>query len=355
MIDIHEFEQRSSEELNDFILQRKRDLGDDLVILVHHYQRPDVVAYGDLLGDSLKLARLAAEQSHAKHVLFCGVRFMAEAADILTPDHTNVQLSAPSAGCPMADMADEEQAQKAFDAIVRTTGRPPIPVVYMNSSSELKAFCGRNGGLVCTSSNAEKAVRWAMDQGDTVLFFPDEHLGRNTAKTIGLKPEEIALWDRLSDDGELTDAQIADARLVLWKGFCHVHVSLTEQHVHAVRALSPDASIVVHPECPTEVTALVDGVGSTEYIVQYLKQQPAGSEIYVGTEVHMIERMAAEYSDRIIKPLSPGAVCFNMAKTTPAHIACALAEENLGTWGHINVDAAVASDARKALDRMLEI
>ena len=355
MIDIREFEQRSPEELKDFILQRKRELGDDLVILAHHYQRSDVVEYGDLLGDSLKLARLAAEQSHARHVLFCGVRFMAEAADILTPKDTIVQLSAPSAGCPMAAMADEEQAQQAFDAIVRVTGKPPVPVVYMNSTSELKAFCGRNGGLVCTSSNAARAMQWAMDKGSTVLFFPDEHLGRNTANALNLAPQDTVLWDRLSDDGALSDRQIADARVVLWAGFCHVHVSLSSQHVHAVRALSPEARVVVHPECPTEVTSLVDAVGSTEFIIQYLEQQPPGSETYVGTEVHMVERMAATYPDRIIKPLAPGAVCFNMAKTTPAHVACALAEENLGRWGRIGVEPEIAGDARQALDRMLEI
>ena len=355
MIDIRDFEQRSPEDLNDFILQRKRELGDDLVILAHHYQRADVVGYGDFLGDSLKLARLAAEQSHARHVLFCGVRFMAEAADILTPRDTIVQLSAPSAGCPMADMADESQAQQAFDAIARVTGKPPVPVVYMNSTSELKAFCGRNDGLVCTSSNAAKAMQWALDQGSTVLFFPDEHLGRNTAKALNLSPDEVVLWDRLSDDGALTDRQIGDARVVLWSGFCHVHVSLTAQHVHAVRALSPGAHIVVHPECPTEVTSRVDAVGSTEFIIQYLEQQPPGSETYVGTEVHMVERMAAQYQDRSIKHLAPGAVCFNMAKTTPAHVACALAQENLGQWGRIEVDPSIAGDARRALDRMLEI
>jgi len=350
-----DYQSMTPADLTAAIVRRKAEWGSSLVILGHHYQDMAVVGVADHVGDSLKLCRLAAAQREARHVLFCGVKFMAEAADILTPDTTTVQLAAFGAGCPMADMADIPEVTAAYDRISALKGAAPAPVVYMNSSSELKAFCGSRGGVVCTSSNAARIMQWGMDTAGSVLFFPDANLGLNSARALGLPPGQVVVWDRRREDGGLKDKALAEARVVLWNGFCHVHVSFTPKQVEAVRQAFPRAKVVVHPECSPEVTALCDAVGSTEMIIDFLRSQEAGARVYVGTEVHLVERMARDLPRLTVLPLSIGAVCYNMAKTTLAQVALALDPDNLGVRGRVTVDPAVARDARTALDRMLTL
>ncbi len=343
------------DELKEKILIRKQELGDSLVILTHHYQRPEIVEIGDFVGDSFKLAKEAAALSNVKHVIFCGVNFMAEAADILTADEVSVQLAAPTAICPMAEMASVEYAEAAAKRIEKITGKKPIPVVYMNSYADIKAFAGRLGGIVCTSSNAPKAVEWALAQDRPVLFLPDRNLGLNTAAKLGIPRSKIALWDRKSPDGNVSDEELARAEMIVWGGFCHVHVMFKPSHIEAVRRRDPNAKVVVHPECDPDVVDAADANGSTEFIVRYIKDQPSGSTIYVGTEVHLVERLNSEYDDKRILPLWNGGICFNMAKTTLMHISCAIDEKFLGKSGLIRVDSSLAQDAKIALDNMLSL
>jgi quinolinate synthase len=328
--------------------------GETLVILAHHYQRKEVVPFGNFVGDSYYLSKMAAEQEKAEHIVFCGVHFMAESARILCRPEQRVYLPNLRSGCPMADMAAEDQVDDAWEWLgehIDTT--KVIPVSYMNSAATLKAFCGANGGLICTSSNADRAFRWAYDRGERVFFFPDEHLGTNTANNLSIPRDQRVIFDPLNppDNPE----PFKRTKLILWKGFCHVHTNFTAGHVDAVRESYPDVKVVVHPECNEEVVSKADAVGSTAFIVKYVADQPAGSVIAIGTEINLTSRLADEHPDKTIFELSGQncPLCVNMFRTTLGDLAECL--ESLGEKNEIVVDPKIASEARTALARMLEL
>jgi quinolinate synthase len=327
--------------------------GERLVILTHHYQRPDVVAAGDVRGDSFELARAASERRGAEHIVFCGVRFMAEAAAVVARDDQRVYHPDERAGCPLAAFADAEQVERALAAIEKVRGRGSVmPVTYMNSDVEVKALVGEKGGTVCTSSNADSAFRWALEKRPVVLFVPDEHLGRNTASKLGIRDDELVVWDPWRPDGGVSFAELMTATAVLWRGHCHVHTWFRPDQIEAVRRARPDARIYVHPECRREVVRLADGAGSTSYLVRAAAEAPAGSTLYIGTEINLVTRLAMELTDRTILPLGRS-MCPNMYRITLARLRDTL----LGLPGTppVVVDEDVRRGARAALDRMLAL
>ena len=336
------------------IAAQKGRWGEKLVILAHHYQRKEVVPFGDFLGDSYYLSKMAAQQEKAEHIVFCGVHFMAESARILCRPEQRVYLPNLRAGCPMADMANDAQVDDAWDWLGEFMDtKAIIPVSYMNSAANLKAFCGANGGVICTSSNAEKAFKWAYGRGEKVFFFPDEHLGTNTANRLGIPRDERVIYDPL--DPPTDKEAFRKAKLILWKGYCHVHTNFTAQHVDLVRDTYPGVQIVVHPECVESVVDKADAVGSTAFITKYVAEQPAGSVIAIGTEINLTSRLADEYSDKTIFELSGQncPLCVNMFRTTLTDLAETL--EDLGEKNEIRVRPEIARDARLALERMLEL
>jgi quinolinate synthase len=350
----------SAEEAAEAIRAAKSVLGERLVILVHHYQRDDVYQHADLTGDSFKLSRQSAD-ADAEYVVFCGVHFMAESADILSRDDQIVILPDLSAGCSMADMANIDQVEECWDALAAVLGVDPeqrvMPVTYMNSSAALKAFCGRHGGIVCTSTNARAVMEWAYGQRRQVLFFPDQHLGRNTAKAMGIPLAEMVLWRPRLDGGGVGPAALEAARVILWEGHCSVHAIFQPEHVDRIRAARPNIRILVHPECRMEVVDKADVVGSTERIKQTIEEAPAGSEWAIGTEIHMVNRLKEAHPDKFITFLSPTVcMCATMYRIDQPHLAWAL--ENL-VAGHvvnrIAVDPDTARWAKLALDRMLAV
>jgi len=283
------------------------------------------------------------------------VRFMAESAEILRQDQQKVQHPDPEAGCPMADMADIEEVEAAWRALAEVAGADRIvPVTYMNSSAELKAFCGRHGGVVCTSSNAPLAFRWALRRGERIFFFPDEHLGRNTAREVGFPEREIALWDpaRPSDLEGGTRERFRHARLILWKGYCHVHTHFSPEHVARARQAFPGARVIVHPECPQEVVLAADAAGSTDAICRYVGQAASGATIFIGTEINLVGRLAHEHPDKKIYELSRS-LCPNMFRIDLAKLLWTL--DGLGSVNLVRLDPEVKSQARVALERMLEL
>ncbi|MDQ6928390.1 MAG: quinolinate synthase NadA [Actinomycetota bacterium] len=345
-------------QLEDWIAGAKATLDDRLLILGHHYQRDEVMRWADARGDSFGLSRLAAANSTAEYVVFCGVHFMAEAADILTSDHVQVVLPDLNAGCSMADMADLDSVEQAWDELAAVTDIERIvPVTYMNSSAALKAFVGEKGGAVCTSSNARAVVSWALDRGDKLLFFPDQHLGRNTGYDLGFSAADMAVWDPRKDLGGLEEIDVKNATFLLWKGHCSVHQRFTVEHIDAFRAEHPDGLVVVHPECAHEVVEVADQVGSTDYIIKAVEAAPSGSVLGIGTEIHLVHRLAAEHRDKTVVSLDPLVCpCSTMFRIDAPHLAWCL--ENLveGTVvNRITVDTKTAEWARVALDRMLEI
>jgi quinolinate synthase len=347
----------TQEQLESWIGEAKAALGDRLLILGHHYQREEVMRWADARGDSFGLSRLAAG-STAEYIVFCGVHFMAESADILTGGTRHVILPDLNAGCSMADMADLDSVEEAWDALAAVTDIERIvPITYMNSSAALKAFVGRKGGAVCTSSNARAVVTWALSRGDKLLFFPDQHLGRNTGYQLGMGAADMRVWDPKRDLGGLEEVDVKEATLLLWKGHCSVHQRFKVAHVEAFRAEHPDGLVVVHPECSHEVIEVADQVGSTDFIIKAVEAAPAGSVIGVGTEVHLVQRLAAEHPDRTVVSLDPLVCpCSTMFRIDAAHLAWVL--ENLveGTVvNQIKVDGETAEWARVALERMLEI
>jgi quinolinate synthase len=340
-------------ELIDRIKAIKKEQGERLLILTHHYQRREIVDLGDYKGDSFDLSQKAAANDAAHNIVFCGVHFMAESADILSQPHQTVQIPDDNAGCPMADMADIVNVERAWEELLPIVGPDTIiPIVYMNSDSELKAFCGRNGGLVCTSSNSGSAMEWGFKRGNKILFFPDQHLGRNTGNQMGISADEMIVWDPDKPLGGNTQEKIKAARLILWNGFCHVHTSFRPEHIRDMKEKYPDAKVIVHPECPEEVVALADATGSTSYIVKYVDNSPPGSTILVGTEIHLIERLNAEYSDREVLPLYRSK-CPNMFKINLENLLWTL--ENLGKVNIVEVPEDIKEDAKKALNRMLTL
>jgi quinolinate synthase len=339
----------------------KDSLGSRLMILGHHYQRDEVMRWADCRGDSFGLSRLAA-RSEAEFVVFCGVHFMAESADVLTSPEQKVILPDLNAGCSMADMADLESVEEAWDSIAEVTDIDAVvPITYMNSSAALKAFVGRQGGAVCTSSNARAVVTWALRRrgGDDVkvLFFPDQHLGRNTAFQLGYAAESTAVWDPRSVLGGLDDLTVKEARFLLWKGHCSVHQRFRPEHIKAFRESHPDGTVIAHPECSHEVVALADEAGSTDYIIAAVNRAPAGSVIAVATEIHLVQRLAAEHPDRSVVSLDPLICpCSTMFRIDASHLCWVLEELVAGrVVNQICVDDDVAEWARVALQRMLDI
>ncbi|MGZ4448975.1 MAG: quinolinate synthase NadA [Nocardioides sp.] len=343
----------------------KEALGDRVFVLGHHYQRDEVIEFADVTGDSFKLAREAAARPDAEYIVFCGVHFMAESADILTSPAQQVILPDLAAGCSMADMARLRQVEDAWDALTEAgVADAVVPVTYMNSSADIKAFCGRHGGAVCTSSNAEVALEWAFDQkpdvagGAKVLFLPDQHLGRNTAVLqMGLTLDDCVVWDPHRPHGGLTPEQLRDAKMILWKGHCSVHGRFTPEVVDELRATIPDVQVLVHPECRHEVVLKADLVGSTEFIITTIEAAPAGSSWAIGTELNLVKRLAAAHPDKRITFLDKTVCyCSTMNRIDLPHFVWAMESLVAGTVvNRIEVDAETERWALVALQRMLDL
>lgn len=337
----------------------KAALGDRVFVLGHHYQRDEVIQFADVTGDSFKLAREAAARPDAEFIVFCGVHFMAESADILTSDAQRVVLPDLAAGCSMADMAVLEQVEQCWDLLSDLgIADDVVPVTYMNSSADIKGFVGRNGGVVCTSSNAKRALDWAYAQGEKVLFLPDQHLGRNTAVLeMGYSLDDCVLYDPHKPNGGLTDQQLRDAKMILWRGHCSVHGRFTLENVQAMREQVPGVNILVHPECRHEVVTAADYVGSTEYIIKKLDAAEPGSAWAVGTELNLVRRLAAAHPDKQVMFLEKTVCyCSTMNRIDLPHLVWALEELVAGRVpNQITVDPDTAHHARVALDQMLAL
>lgn len=352
MILPEEYQGLEETELKRRIQAVKDEIGDDLVILGHHYQRDDVYNFADFTGDSFKLARDAATKSNAKYIVFCGVHFMAEAARIVASKDQRVFLPDLDAGCPMADLAEIAEVEYAWESLSKVTDVSKIvPITYMNSTAAIKAFCGKHGGIVCTSSNSGKLFEWAFKNGEKIFFMPDEHLGRNTARALGFEGEKVALWKRLEEKGGLTSEQVEKSKVIVWNGFCHVHTFFTTDHVKEARKKHSGAKIIVHPECKEDVVKISDASGSTEQIRKYVEGSEKGSTIIVGTELNMVGRLAAQNTDKTILPLARS-ICPNMFKISLNDLCWTL--ENLGKVNEIIVNPEVAKHAKAALQRMLD-
>ncbi|WP_067478453.1 quinolinate synthase NadA [Actinomadura hibisca] len=337
----------------------KAALGDRVFVLGHHYQRDEVIQFADVTGDSFKLAREAAARPDAPYVVFCGVHFMAESADILTAPHQQVVLPDLAAGCSMADMATFDQVEECWEVLEEAgIADEVVPVTYMNSSADIKAFVGRRGGVVCTSSNAKRALDWAYAKGKKVLFLPDQHLGRNTAVLeMGFELDDCVVYNPHRPDGGLTRAQMADAKMILWRGHCSVHGRFSKASVDDVRARVPGVNVLVHPECQHEVVLAADLVGSTEYIIKTVEAAPAGSSWAIGTELNLVRRLATEHPDKNVMFLDK-AVCFcsTMNRIDLPHLVWSLEALVRGeVVNRIQVDEETAHYARAALDQMLAL
>jgi quinolinate synthase len=362
----HKYAELNEEQLCAGIRAFKRRLGARLVILGHHYQQDDVIQFADFTGDSLKLSQIAAEQHDAEFIVFCGVHFMAESADILTSDRQQVILPDLSAGCSMADMAHIDQVEECWPVLAEHAGLPLTPITYVNSSAAVKAFVGRHDGACCTSSNAKLVLEWALhgatpggpaDAGHKVIFLPDQHLGRNTAFALGWPLESMAVWNPRQPLGGLTFEQIRRARFFLWKGHCSVHQLFTPEQVDGIRALPEPWKVLVHPECRWDVCQAADFVGSTEYIIQTVRRAPAGSFWAIGTEIHLVSRLAASNPDKQIRSLAGiQCLCTTMYRIDLKHLYWVL--ENLvegRVVNRISVDPETRLWSRVALDRMLDL
>jgi quinolinate synthase len=343
--------------LDDRIAAAKARLGEDVVILGHHYQRDEVIKFADFRGDSLKLS-FQASQAQGRYIVFCGVHFMAESADILRRQHQTVILPDLNAGCSMADMADIGQVEACWSELSSLLDpRKIIPVTYMNSTAAIKSFTGEHGGSVCTSTNASEVMKWAFEGGEKVLFLPDEHLGRNTGYRMGIPLEQMIVWDPYQEFGGNTPEAIRNARVILWKGYCSVHQRFTPQQVERVRREHPGIRVIAHPECRFEVAQAADQIGSTEGIIKAIEASPAGTQWAVGTEIHLVNRLSKELKNHKVISLDPSVcVCTTMFRITPQHLLWAL--ENLGEGNVVNrisVDERTRHHARVALDRMLAL
>ena len=341
------------------IAAARAKLGTDVVVLGHHYQRDEVIRFADFTGDSYKLSKIASE-TNAKYMLFCGVHFMAETADVLGQPWQQVILPDLNAGCSMADMAEIGQVEDCWDTLERAglTG-DLLPLTYMNSAAAIKAFCGERGGLVCTSSNARVAFEWAFRRAGKILFLPDQHLGRNTGSAMGIPLSEMVVFDPYQINGGLTVERLRAAKVILWKGHCSVHQRFLPEHVDRVRREEPGMQVIVHPECRWEVCQKADAIGSTERIIQVIEQAPEGASFAVGTEIHLVNRLAKRFAPlgkRVITLDDAGCLCTTMYRISPQHLAWSL--ENLiegNVVNRIKVDADVKQWAKTALERMLEL
>jgi quinolinate synthase len=362
------------DELDERIAAAKVQLGDSLFILGHHYQRDEVIRWADARGDSYQLSVLAQQRPDARYIVFCGVHFMAESADILTGDHQQVILPDLNAGCSMADMADIDEVEEAWALLADVVDVDRVvPITYMNSSAAIKAFVGRNGGAVCTSSNARAILEWALGthgggngshagagsgaRGDKVLFFPDQHLGRNTGVAMGYRLDQMRVWDPRHEMGGLSEADCKEATFLLWRGHCSIHQRFRPEHIESFRAEHPDGIVVVHPECPHETVLVADEVGSTDYIVKALDRAPSGAAVAVGTEIHLVNRLAQEHPDKTVVSLDPLICpCSTMNRIDPAHLCWVLEELVDGRVpNQISVDPETTQWAKVALQRMIEI
>jgi quinolinate synthase len=351
------------------IAAAREKLGTQVIVLGHHYQRDEVIRFADFTGDSYKLSKAAAE-TDAKYMVFCGVHFMAETADILARPWQQVVLPDLNAGCSMADMAEIGQVEDCWESLERQgagdraqgvegAGLGIIPLTYMNSAANIKAFCGERGGLVCTSSNARRAFEWAFQRAEKILFLPDQHLGRNTAFAMGIPLSEMVVWDPYQINGGVAPERLRAAKVILWKGHCSVHQRFLPEHVDRVRREEPGMQVVVHPECRWEVCQKADALGSTERIIDLIERAPEGSSFAVGTEIHLVNRLAKRFAPlgkRVITLDESGCLCTTMYRISPQHLAWAL--ENLVAGQVVNriqVKDEVKHWARVALDRMLEV
>jgi quinolinate synthase len=346
---IRSYDRLSEEESSERIRDLKNSYSKNLCLLAHLYQRKAISDLADFVGDSYGLSRSAANFEGGRYIVFCGVRFMAESAAILCREDQAVIHPDPEAGCPMADMASEDEVKRAWQSLSPLGSF--VPVTYMNSTADIKSFCGENGGTICTSSNATRVFEWAFKQGEKIFFLPDEHLGRNTALRYGIKLDEISVWDpELPYGGEPDRYQ--KSKVVLWKGHCPVHQKFTARDVEHVRRFYPKAIVVVHPECPKEVVELADAVGSTDFIRTYVASLPPKSQIFIGTEINLIQNLASQYKDREIHKLHRS-LCLTMYQITMGRLLYAL--ENLESFEKVEVPVDTAHFARVALDRMLAL
>ena len=347
--------------MDDRIREAKEILGKECVILGHHYQRDEVIRFADCRGDSYRLSQMAAK-ADGRYIVFCGVHFMAESADVLARDGQAVVLPDLNAGCSMADMAEISQVEDAWEQFVNLgltddEGNGITPLTYMNSTAAIKAFCGERGGMVCTSSNCRSAFKWAFERNEKIFFLPDQHLGRNTGYALGIPLDEMVVWDPYQLQGGQTAERLRKAKVILWKGHCSVHQRFLPEHVDKVRAKYPGMQVIVHPECRWEVCQKADGIGSTDYLIKKVKEAPSGSAFAIGTEIHLINRVAKEHPDKHVISLDDsGCLCTTMFRISPQHLCWAL--ENLVEGNVVNpikVKPGVKRWARVALDRMLEI
>jgi quinolinate synthase len=345
------------------IAAAREKLGKDVVLLGHHYQRDEVIRFADYTGDSYKLSKVAS-QTDAKYMIFCGVHFMTETADVLGRPWQQVILPDLNAGCSMADMAEIGQVEDCWDSLVRAgltdeASGGLIPLTYMNSAAAIKGFCGKHGGLVCTSSNARGAFEWAFERAGKILFLPDQHLGRNTAFAMGISTSEMVVWDPYQINGGVSPDRLRAAKVILWKGHCSVHQRFLPEHVDRIRREHPEMQVIVHPECRWEVCQKADAIGSTERIIEVIEKAPEGSSFAVGTEIHLVNRLAKRFAPlgkQVVTLDDSGCLCTTMYRISPQHLAWAL--ENLvdgKVVNRIKVEDDVKQWARVALDRMLEI
>ena len=360
-----EYREAGEEELDARITAAKQVLGDRVVVLGHFYQREEVVKHADYVGDSFQLANAALERPDAEAIVFCGVHFMAETADLLSRPEQAVILPNLAAGCSMADMADIDQVEDCWEQLAELLGNldavdedgrvPVVPVTYMNSSAAIKGFVGRHGGIVCTSSNAQTVLEWAFERGRRVLFFPDQHLGRNTAKAMGVPLDRMPMWNPRRPYGGSTPEQLADAQVILWHGFCSVHRRFTVAQIDQARAEHPGVRVIVHPECPMEVVDAADEAGSTDYIRRAIDAATEPTTFAIGTEINLVRRLAAQYPQHEIFCLDPVVCpCSTMYRIHPGYLAWVLEELVAGrTPNRITVAGDVADPARAALERML--
>ncbi len=350
-----------SMQLVERVAEARRKLGSKLIVLGHHYQREDIIQFADFRGDSFKLSQWAAEHGESEYIVFCGVHFMAEAADILSADHQTVVLPNMAAGCSMADMADPDDVYAAWEELQDAGFADKIvPVTYMNSAASLKAFCGRNGGIVCTSSNAGAVLKWAFERGEKVLFFPDQHLGRNTGAAMGVPLDQMSLWNYnkpYGSMGGMTLEELERSRILLWQGHCSVHQRFTVDQIAAARAKFPGVHVVVHPECRYDTVQAADSNGSTEFIVQTIAKGAPGSVFAVGTEINLVSRLAHENPDKTVFCLDPVVCpCSTMYRIHPAYLAWTVEELAEGrVVNQVSVDAETSHYAKIALDRMLTV
>lgn len=337
------------------ILEIKKQLGDDLLILAHHYQKDEIVQLADATGDSLKLAQIAEKNKTAKYIVFCGVHFMAETADILTEDNQIVLLPALNSGCPMADMADKKQADIAWDIITKEFGSSIVPITYINSKAEVKAFCGIHNGTTVTSGNAKNVIKWGFSVKDKILFLPDQNLGKNTAVELGISENEMALYNPHTQELNYSCPK-ERVKMILWDGYCHVHHAIEAEQVEKARKNNPSAKIIVHPECQHNIVKLVDGTGSTEYLIKAVADSPSNSKWIIGTEANLVNRLKELNPDKDIDILDTRSICHNMNKTTLENLLDTLEKILKGDYSNqIIVDKETAENAIKSLNTMLSL